>query len=218
MGRNPRNGDTTTRTLPCVEDPMFWETFVAQRIYTEENDEDQSDAKDDVTKKGAKGREIRLKDCNVEEKKKFKEALSSEWKKWVKYGAARLIPPEQAKDIDRQHVITARVVYTDKNERTRIQDPNTPMHPKARMCAQMAQHVVCYLSVVNDWPLGTGDIESAYFQGYDLTREVYIIPPADLDVPRGSLMQAAADLWLRRRRPQPMAEIARRGPRHRFRR
>ena len=60
---------------------------------------------------------------------------------------------------------------------------------KARMCArgfqetalgqfrcgapaasQIAQHIISWLSVVLSWSLETGDIESTYFQGYDLKR------------------------------------------------
>ena len=224
--KRPRGGDTTDHAMPCTSDPLFWQSFVAERVYHDEDNDD--DAKDDVTKKGAKGREVRVQDCTPEQRKQYREALGAEWRKWVKYGAARVVPPEEAKTVDRKDVITSRVVNTDKNERPRMLDPSLPLLPKARMCArgfqestlgqfrrdaptasQIAQHLILWLSVCNGWSLESGDIESAYFQGYNLKRRVYIIPPKGgiPGVPEGSLLEAikpiygftdaGRNLWLR---------------------
>ena len=223
--KRARGGDTTDHAMPCTADPSFWQSFVAERVH---HDDDDHDAKDDVTKKGAKGREIRMQDCTPAQQRQYRDALGDEWRKWVKYGAARLVPPAEAKTVDRKDIITSRVVNTDKNERARTLDPSLPLLPKARMCArgfqettlgqfrrdaptasQIAQHLILWLSVSNDWTLESGDIESAYFQGYDMKRKAYIIPPKGgiPGVPEGSLLQAlkpiygftdaGRNLWLR---------------------
>eukprot|EP00975_Prorocentrum_lima_P035594 7482132-Prorocentrum_lima.AAC.1 len=63
------------------------------------------------------------------------------------------------------------------------------MKPKARLCvrgfqerglgnfrrnaptaSQMAQHLICLLAAGQGWKIEAGDIESAYFQGYDMKR------------------------------------------------
>ena len=66
-------------------------------------------------------------------------ALGKEWKKWLQHGAARIVPPEEAHKVDRDLIVTSRAIYTDKNERARAEDPNTPWDPKARMCARGGQ-------------------------------------------------------------------------------
>lgn len=126
------------------------------------------------------------------------------------------MPPEEAAKVKRETIISSRVVYMDKNSKARKGGADVPLHPKEPLCVrgfqerelggfrrhaptapQLAEHLVFVVACARGWALESAAVESAYFQGYDMTHEVYSMPPNE-GIPgaaRGSLIRALKPIY-----------------------
>ena len=134
----------------------------------------------------------------------WKRALEKEWTSWIRYGTVELLEDDEQQRILREHpdlILKLRVLHTDKNEVNRgpgdsIED--VPIIAKCRLICDgyndtkwQAGEVdtasptlpregltaLLQTAVNNGWAIWIGDVETAFMQGANLDRAVYLRAP-----------------------------------------
>ncbi|CAE7468223.1 RE2 [Symbiodinium sp. CCMP2592] len=143
-GYRPSRGSRPESSRPYFAEALSWEfppvshTVREQRLRRmvdgeEEYEPDTTDEEDyesmfadltpaDIFLTGKAVRsEIKLKDLNPEEKKKFEASMAKEWASWEKFNAVEVLTPDQVAQLPGDvRIIGTRWVHTDKNQKQRL--------------------------------------------------------------------------------------------------
>ena len=99
------------------------------------------------------------------------ESISTTWVLWMKGDEAR-----------------ARIVARGFEEDVEL-NKDSPTVAKSTM------RILLTIAALNTWTIQTTDIKSAFLQGKDIKRDVFIIPPKESDTPRGKLWKLKKTLY-----------------------
>ena len=133
----------------------------------------------------------------------FAQSDFAEWKKWLSYDAVERPRPEELEGLEKNDVLTFRMIRTDKNEATRGKKSyqEHPLKAKSRgvlpgyrdrqlingllntdaptLTAEATATILQMTAVESDWRLEQGDVDSAFLNGryLDADRRVYFRAP-----------------------------------------
>jgi hypothetical protein len=168
------------------------------------------------TQKSKKGRELNPKYFSNLEKEAFLESDVENWQKHLDHKAARVIPPDQAKDVPKELIlpINSRFVRTNKGKKKgelkassrlvvpgHLQDGLPQEEGGERTDAptvpQLGLHMIMIIAASKNWRLRSFDVSSAFLRGDNMETEIYFRPPKEglPGVPEGALIKAEKGIF-----------------------
>lgn len=139
----------------------------------------------------ANGKELDPRFFNAQEAEAFKEAFFKEWESWIKNNVVRRLPPEELKNVDKQHVFTApaRMVRVNKGAMEGIlktKKPNGHTDPglgsfrsDAPTTLWSAVQLTKIIASTHRWPAYIFDVSTAFLLGKEVERLLYMKAPID---------------------------------------
>ena len=149
-----------------------------------------------------KDKEIPWNQIPEKEKPLYLEAEKAQWDQHDKYGAVRVLGPEETakvrKEVPPERILKSRFAYRDKNVAKRRLDPKCPCKAKARLCigghrdpdlasggllteaptaSKMAFATLLFWAAQFRWRLAAADIEAAFLNGVECKRGLYCEQP-----------------------------------------
>ena len=122
----------------------------------------------------------------------FKEDFFKEWESWIKNNVVRRLPPEELKNVDKQHVFTApaRMVRVNKGAMegasSRQKEPNGHTDPglgsfrsDAPTTLWSAVQLTKIIASTHRWPAYIFDVSTAFLSGKEVERLLYMKAPID---------------------------------------
>ena len=161
-----------------------------------------------VLRKGTKGKELDPKKFDAEEKSAFDDADADQWQTHIRTGAVRIVPPEEAAQVDPSRILRlpTRFVRTNKNDKNpELADlkaksrmvvpgrvaPEGEVRTDAPVTPQQSLHLTLSQAANSRWRIGTFDVKDAFLSGKKNPRKLFVRPPREgiRGVPKDSLIE-----------------------------
>ena len=139
---------------------------------------------------------------------KFKEAKEIELQRWVDMEVF-----EETPDTGQQPRVTSRWVLTEKLKGGEIvckarlvargfQETNNEIETDSPTCQKDSLRLILCIITANKWQINSMDIKCAFLQGLPLERELYLVPPKDINI-KGTA------IWRLKKCPYGLADAGR---------
>ena len=115
----------------------------------------------------------------------FKEAKSRELQSWFNHNVYVEVPNDGQKYISTRWVLTEKFVNGNKTTKARLvargfeEDHLAKLRTDSPTCGKESLRIVIAIIITNGWEITSLDIKSAFLQGKEISRDLFVKPPKE---------------------------------------
>ena len=120
----------------------------------------------------------------VASSEEVKEAQSNELKRWQEYQVYEEVDDEGQPAINLRFVITEKTVGTERTVKARLvakgyEEDTSDIRTDSPTVSKENIRLMSTIAVANGWHVHSIDVRSAFLQGFEIEREIFVVPPPE---------------------------------------